>query len=267
MGYYYAKNAGEDKLLYTALKEQYLPNGEDSCLPSNTFSCIVALSNKLDNLMGLFSVDMVPTGSRDPFALRRAALGIVRICCEHNLHLDLHSLIHNCSQMYNNFKKEQLLSFFDDRLLQLYKDVNPSVIKAVIKSGETDILNLSQKIEALNPVVNSDNFKELTTTFKRVANIIKDININDKLEINTKLFEDTAEKVLFDKFTSVTNKVYTTYDEEIDALFSMKTQLDSFFDEVFVNHDNEAIKTNRKNLIGCVYQAFKNIADIKEITI
>jgi len=267
MGYYYAKSAGEEELLYRALKEQYLPDGEDGKLPSNTFSSIVALSNKFDNIMGLFSVDMIPTGSRDPFALRRAALGIVRICIEHKLHLDLHCLIDNCSQMYNNLKKEQLLSFFDDRLLQLYKDVNPSVIKAVLKSGETDILKLSQKIEALNPVVNSSDFKELSATFKRVANIIKDVNTSIELVVDEKLFEEDAEKILFDKFTLITNKAYTTYDEEIGALFSMKNELDIFFDKVFVNHKNEAIKTNRKNLIGKVYQSFKTIADIKEITI
>ena len=78
MGYYYAKLAGEDELVYTALKEQYLPDGEDSELPSNSFSSVIALSYKLDNLMGLFSVGKIPTGSKDPFALRRAVNGIVR---------------------------------------------------------------------------------------------------------------------------------------------------------------------------------------------
>ncbi|MCK5110190.1 MAG: glycine--tRNA ligase subunit beta [Arcobacteraceae bacterium] len=267
MGYYYAKSAKEDKLLYTALKEQYLPDGEESDMPSNTFSCIVAISNKLDSLMGLFSVDMIPTGSRDPFALRRAAAGIMKICYEHKLHLDLHSIIDNCGQMYNNLKKEQLLEFFDDRLYQLYKDVNPSVVKAVLKSGETDILRLSQKIQALDPIVNSDDFKELSTTFKRVANIIKDINTNDELEVKVELFEEDAEKELFAKFEEVNQKTYTIYDEKLDALFSLKPQLDKFFDEVFVNCEDESIKINRKNTIGKVYQAFKTIADIKEITI
>ena len=267
MGYYYAKNAGEDKLLYTALKEQYLPDGEDSNLPSNTFSSIVAMSNKLDSLMGLFSVNMIPTGSRDPFALRRAATGIMKICIDYKLHLDINSIIDNCNKMYNNLNKEQLLSFFDDRLYQLYKDVNPSVIKAVLKSGETDILKISQKIEALNPIVNSDDFKSFSTTFKRIANIIKDINTDVELEVNLELFEDDAEKELFTKFEEINDKIYTTYDEQLDGLFSLKPYLDEFFDKVFVNHEDEAIKTNRKNSIGKVYQAFKTIADIREITI
>ncbi len=267
MGYYYSKIAQEDELLYTALKEQYLPNGEDSELPSNTFSCIVAMSNKLDSIMGLFSVDMIPTGSRDPFGLRRAALGIVRICVEHKLHLDLYSIIDNCSKMYNNLDKDKIIAFFDDRLLQLYKDVNPSVVKAVLKSGETDILKLSQKIQALNLVVNSNDFKELSTTFKRVANIIKDINTDEDLKVNVELFEEEAEKVLYSKLSTIVEKSYTTYDEKLDALITLKPSLDNFFENVFVNHDDEVIKTNRKNTIGKVYQAFKTIADIKEITI
>ncbi len=267
MGYYYAKNAGEDKSLYTALKEQYLPDGEDSLLPSNIFSSIVAISNKFDSLMGLFSIDMIPTGSRDPFALRRAASGVVKICIKHKLNLDLEDLIDNCITNYKNFDKNKLLEFFNDRLLKIYNDVNPSVIKAVFGSGETNIYKLSLKIEALNPIVNSSDFKEYSTTFKRVANIIKDINTNDNLEVSTEFFEEKAEKILYTKFVEINSKIYTTYDEQLDALFSLKPQLDNFFDEVFVNSENEAIKINRKNIIGQVYQAFKTIADIKEITI
>jgi glycyl-tRNA synthetase beta chain len=267
MGYYYAKIAGEDKLLYTALKEQYLPDGEKSELPSNTFSCIVAMSNKIDSILGLFSVDMIPTGSRDPFGLRRASAGIFKICIERKLNLDLSDLIDNCIDNYENLDKKIVLDFMLERLNKLYSDVNPSVIKAVIASGETDMLKLSQKIEALNPVVNSSDFKELSTTFKRVANIIKDIDTNNDLDVKVELFEDEAEKVLYNKFIEINEKIYITYDEKLDALTTLKPQLDNFFENVFVNHDDEAIKTNRKNTIGKVYQAFKTIADIKEITI
>ncbi len=268
MGYYYAKKEGRDELVSTSLKEQYLPDGEDSDMPSNTFSCVVALSNKLDNLMGLFSVGMIPTGSRDPFALRRAALGIFRICCEHKLNLDIEDIIDSCIKNYPNLDKAQLVEFLNERLYKLYSKVNPSVIKAVLNSnGKTDIYNISLKIEALNPLVNSDDFKALSDTFKRVANIVKDLDTNATLTIDESLLEDEAEKVLYNKFSEVSNTVYTTYDEQLDSLFSLKAQLDNFFDNVFVNHEDESIKTNRKNLIGLVYNSFKQIADIKEITI
>ena len=267
MGYYYGKIAGEDELVYTAFKEQYLPDGEDSDLPSNKFSSIVALSNKIDNLMGLFSVGMLPTGSRDPFALRRAAAGIVKICIKHNLHLNLYSIIKNNQKEYNNLNIEQVMEFFNDRLFKIFNDVNPSVIKAVIASGEKDILKITQKIDALNPIVNSKDFPKFSATFKRVANIIKDIDTQKTLTIDTNLFEDEEEKLLFEAYNKVASKTFSSYDEELDALFGLKPTLDNFFDNVFVNHENEAIKRNRKNLIGVIYQAFKNIADIKEITI
>jgi glycyl-tRNA synthetase beta chain len=180
MGYYYAKLANEDELVYTALKEQYLPDGEDSELPSNVFSSIVALSNKLDNLMGLFSVGKIPTGSKDPFGLRRAAAGIVKIAMEHKLAIDLSKIIDELSVNYKNLDKKALIEFFNERLFKIF-EVNPTVLKAVLASGETDVYKVSQKLCALNPIVQSDNFKEYVATFKRVANIIKDIDTSKDL--------------------------------------------------------------------------------------
>ena len=266
MGYYYAQIANEDTLVTNALKEQYLPDGEDSELPSNVFSSIVALSYKLDNLMGLFSVGKIPTGSKDPFGLRRAAAGIVKIAMEHKLAIDLPKIIDALSANYKNLDKKVLIEFFNERLFKIF-EVNPTVLKAVLASGETDIYKVSKKLCALNPIVQSDNFKEYVATFKRVANIIKDVDTSKKLAIDAQLFENKEETDLFTKYNEISSKVYVTYEEELEALFSLKTQLDNFFDNVFVNHENEAIKTNRKNLIGLVYQGFKNIADIKEITI
>ena len=267
MGYYYAKIAGEDELVYTAIKEQYLPSGENSELPTTKFSSIVALASKLDTLMGLFSVNMIPTGSRDPFALRRAAAGIVKICIEHKLPLDINSIINNSLKEYNNLNVETLKEFLNDRLLKIYNNVNPSVIKSVIASNESDIYKINQKINALNPIVNSKDFKDVSSTFKRVANIIKDIDVNKELIIDENLFEDTQEKDLYDAYKKVVNKTFNSYEDELKELFALKTQLDNFFEKVFVNHEDEKIKQNRKNTIGLVYQAFKKIADIKEITI
>jgi len=256
MGYYYAKAAGEDEKVYTAIKEQYLPDGEDSDLPSTKFSAIVALANKIDTIRGLFSVGMIPTGSRDPFALRRAAAGIVKICIEHKLNLDITSIF-----------DDEIVEFFNERLNKIYSNMNPSVIKAVLTTGEGNLLQIDSKLNALNPIVQSSDFKEYSATFKRVANIIKDIDTASTLAIDETLFEDDAEKELFAKYSEVVSKTYVTYDEKLDALFGLKPQLDKFFDEVFVNHEDISIKTNRKNLIGNVYQAFRTIADIKEITI
>lgn len=216
--------------------------------------------------MGLFSVGKIPSGSKDPFGLRRAAAGIVKIAMEHELPVDLGKIIDALATSYPGLDKKQLVEFFNERLFKIF-EVNPSVLKAVLGSGETDIFKISKKLCALNPVVQSDNFKEYTTTFKRVANIIKDVDINSELNVNDSLLEDAAEKELYSAFTTVTSKDYTCYEDELEALFALKPQLDNFFDNVFVNHEDEAIKTNRKNTIGLVYQEFRKIADIKEITI
>jgi glycyl-tRNA synthetase beta chain len=256
MGYYYAKLAGEDEKVYMAIKEQYLPNGENSDLPSSKFSAIVALANKIDTISSLFSIGMIPTGSRDPFALRRAASGIVKICIEHKLNLNIKTLF-----------TDEIIEFFNERLYKIYSHINPSVIKAVLSTNESDILQIDSKLKALNPIVQSSSFKEYSTTFKRVANIIKELQLNQELDINTSLFEDDAEKQLYSKYIDVVSKSYNSYDEQLEALFGLKPQLDKFFEDVFVNHENKSIKSNRHNLIGNVYKAFRQIADIKEITI
>jgi len=266
MGYYYAKEANENQKVCIAIKEQYLPNKEDGELPSSVFSSIVALSNKIDTLLGLFSVGMIPTGSRDPFALRRAAAGIVKICITHNLHLDLYSIANKVQKEYNNLDIDKIMEFFNDRLFKIFKNVNPSVIKSVLNTNDKDILNISKKIEALDTIVRSDDFKDISSTFKRVQNIIQNIDLND-INIDENLFEDKEEKELFEAYKQVVSINYNSYEEQLDKLFGLKSKLDNFFDNVFVNHENKNIKNNRQNLIGLVYKEFLNIADIKEITI
>ncbi len=266
MGYYYSKIAKNDEKISLALKEQYLPSGENSELPSTIFSSIVAMSNKIDNLMALFSVGKIPTGSKDPFALRRAALGVVKIAIEHKLDIDFKTIIEDLKVNYTNLDTKLLLEFFNERLFKIF-DVNPTVLKAVLSSGETNIYKIYQKVEALNPVVESDNFKDYSATFKRVANIVKDVDLSTDLNINNSLFEQNEEKELYTNFEKIKATNFLSFDEELEALFDLKPQLDSFFEKVFVNHEDEKIKTNRKNLIAQVYLGFRNIADIKEITI
>lgn len=267
MGYYYALKAGEDEKLALGLKEQYLPLGEDSALPSSLFSSIVALANKIDSLLGIFSIGKIPSGTRDPFALRRAAAAIARICIANEYHLDFNALINNLESNYTNLDKQKVKEFFNDRLFKIFENVNPTVVKAVIASGDGDIVNISKKIDALNSIVTSSDFSSYSATFKRIANIIKDVDLNENLDIDTSLFEDKEEKELYEAFAKVNEINYKTYDEQLDALFKLKTTLDNYFENVFVNHENDAIKANRKNLIAIIYLEFKKIADIKEITL
>ncbi|MEJ2467890.1 MAG: glycine--tRNA ligase subunit beta, partial [Campylobacterales bacterium] len=130
MGYYYAQALGEEREVALAIKEQYLPEGEDSPVPSTRFSALTALAIKLDTLLGLFSVDQIPTGSRDPFGLRRAVNGIVRIALEHQLPFDIRALLIELGGKYEGIDFEKLEAFFLERVNQYYK-VNPSIVAAV----------------------------------------------------------------------------------------------------------------------------------------
>lgn len=266
MGYYYAKAFGEDERVCLAIKEQYLPTGEDSPLPSSLFSSIIALSNKLDTILALFDIGKIPTGNKDPYGLRRAANGIIKIVLGYELPFDIDKVFDELSSNYKDIDRAKVKEFFIERLYQFFK-VNPSVVKAVLQSGEKDIVEISKKVEALNKIVTSSEFKEIFTTFKRVSNIVKDVDIGSDLSIDTSLFEKDEEKALFDRFIHVKDKDFSDYEIRLEELFSLKPEIDNFFDNVMVNVENEDIKTNRKNLISSIYKTFKDIADIKEITV
>jgi glycyl-tRNA synthetase beta chain len=266
MGYYYAKALGEDELVYNAIKEQYMPVGEGADLPSCVFSSIVAMSIKLDTLFGLFSVGKIPTGSKDPFALRRAVNGIVRIVTEYDLPFNIDDIITLLQGNYDAFDTNLLSEFIIERINKSL-DANPSVIASVLASGERDINEIAKKVAALNTIVSSDAFKEQFTTFKRVANISKDVDLESSLEIDISLFKEDAEVTLYNAYEKVINSTYSDYQEELEALFGLKRELDGYFDDVLVNTEDAALKANRLHTIGSVYKTFRNIADIKEISI
>ena len=266
MGYYYAKALGEEALVYNAIKEQYMPVGEGAELPGSIFSSIVAMSIKLDTLFGLFSVGKIPTGSKDPFALRRAVNGIVRIVTEYDLGFNIDDIITLLKGSYDDFDTEILADFIIERINKSM-DANPSVIAAVLASGERDINEIAKKVAALNEIVSQDAFKEQFSTFKRVANISKDIDLESHLNIDTALFKEEAEVTLYNAYEKVINSTYGDYKEELEAFFGLKRELDGYFDDVMVNTEDVALKTNRLHTIGSVYKTFKSIADIKEITV
>ena len=269
MGYYYAKEAGFDSDIYISIKEQYLPNSATSKLPSNLFSAVVSLSNKLDNIFALFSIGLIPSGNKDPFALRRSAIGVIRICIEYKLDLELYSIIEKVQNQYNKIEPNKIIEFFKDRLFKYFKDINPSVIKAVLKSDESsfNIFKIYQKLIAINDVVKSSDYKELNQTFKRVANIIKDFDFSSEIKIDENLLSLKEEIELYNMYKKISTISFNTYEEKLDSLLEIKPYLDSFFDNVFVNDKDENIKTNRKSLIALIYLEFKQIADIKEISV
>ncbi|WP_457596556.1 glycine--tRNA ligase subunit beta [Hydrogenimonas sp.] len=266
MGYYYALAQGEDPLVAEAIRDQYLPDGEESDLPEHLFAAQLALAHKLDNLMGLFSVGKIPTGSRDPFALRRAAAGVVRIVTHFGIPFDLQATIEGFKHLYADFDTQTLVTFFKERLVKQL-GANPSIVAAVLSSGERDLLQIVEKVQALKNIVEEEGFKEIFTTFKRVANISKDIELSGDLSVDPALFEKQQERALYEAFEALMSRDYPDYESRLDALFGLKPQLDAFFDHVMVNAEEEALRRNRRHLIGRIYKAFRAIADIKEISV
>ncbi len=266
MGYYYALALDEDKEVALAIKEQYLPQGESSPLPSTYTSAIVALAIKIDTLLSLFSINQIPTGSRDPFALRRGVNGIIRIVLKFNLKFDIMQIFTSLSNNYASFDLSKLEKFFLERIKQFYK-VNSSIIEAVLSTGEREIISIDKKIAAVSQMAAGDDFTQTFSTFKRVANIIKDVDLSQEYKVDSKLFTKEAEYELFAKFNQIKTEKFSGYLQELDALLGLKPYLERYFEDVMVNTQDIAVKNNRKALITLIYKSFLHIADIKEITV
>ncbi len=257
MGYYYALKKGVDKEIATAIKEQYTESA------SNKTSALLNIARNLDTILGLFSIDKKPKGSKDPFGLRRAANHIIKISIEKNIPLDIKKTISDLKENYKNINENEIIEFIFERLYKFY-DVNPSVIRSVLATNESNLIQIDKKIKLINDVVTSSDFKNLLVTFKRVANIVKDFDLNN-INVDENLFEKEEEKKLWNEFQKVKN--IKNIEKKLDFLISLKPLIDRFFDNVLVNVDDEKIRHNRKSIIASIYKEFLDIADIKEITI
>lgn len=257
MGYYYAKAQGIDDEIATAIKEQYTDRA------SNKISALLNIARNLDTLMALFSIGKIPKGNKDPFGLRRAANYMIKIANENGIPLDIKEIINELKPAYKEFDTNQLIEFIFERLYKFY-NINPSVIRSVLATGESNLLEIDKKIKLINNMVNSKDFKELSTTFKRVANIVKDFDLNT-ISVDENLFEKDEERILWNEFKKV--KEIDNLEEKLDFLISLKPLIDKFFDNVMVNVEDEKVRHNRKSLIASIYKEFLDIADIKEITL
>lgn len=272
MGYYYAKNFCFHPLVALAIKEQYLPTGEDSALPSHILSAILALSIKLDNIFALFSIDKIPSGSKDPFALRRAANGVIKIINHYDLDFDLLSDMPRLYQAggYKISDMKRIEQFFIERLEGALK-INPSIIRSVLKARVNNkrVLNLKNIIrntKALNAFFEKSDKQALVSLFKRVANILSD-EIKPT-HIDESLLKLPQEIALFQALKSLKSQALAAdVDSQITALFSLKEPLEAFFNSVLVNDENNAIKTNRQMLVFSVHSEFLRIGDMREITL
>ncbi len=283
MGYYYAKNDGESEEIAAAIKEVYLPKFSGDSLPESQTGIALAIANRLDTLVGIFGIGQMPTGTKDPFALRRAALGLIRILVEKEIDCDLFDLIEKTITIFTETPKQdgetipliketqqQLLDFFMARGQAWYQEnkVSMQVIHSVYTLKGTNPFDNHKRLMAVDTFNTLPLSESLSSINKRVSNILSKSDINvEQLNINKALFEETEEKNLFNdleqrKEMIEQNSRSKHYDNALATLTELKPSVDAFFDKVMVNTDNLEIKHNRLALLYQLRQLFLLVADI-----
>ncbi len=293
MGQYYALNDGEDAAVAGAIAEHYSPAGPNDDCPTAPASVAVALADKLDTLVGFFAVDEKPTGSRDPFALRRAALGIIRLVLENGLRLPLREALMRAYWGYNEtlpgfvatlegghkpkIVERELLEFFADRLKVHLRErgVRHDHVEAVFALGnEDDLVRLIARVDALSGFLASDDGENLVAAFKRASNIVAIEEKKDGASFDgdvaiDKLAED-EERALVDGLSASAKRANAAIDAEkyveaMEAMSSLRAPVDLFFDKVTVNADDADIRANRLRLLSQFRSTLGQIADFSRI--
>jgi len=276
MGKYYALNDGEDAPVAEALYEQYMPRFAGDALPSSGVSASVALADKLDTLVGIFGIGQLPKGDKDPFALRRAAIGVLRFVTELSLPLDLETLVSKAIDVYgdkltNAETQSQVVDFVLGRFTALLQDqaIAIDVIQAVAARRPTKPADYLARVHAVDKFRALEEAEALAAANKRVANILakQNVEVTDTVNIDESLLAEEAEKALYVELKAAQKEVDIAvpsqdYTRILTALATLRNVIDNFFDNVMVMADDEAVKNNRLALLSLLRQLFLTTADI-----
>ena len=264
MGRYYALHDKEDAAVADAIRDHYKPVGPSDAVPTDKVAVAVALADKLDALTGFFAAGEKPTGSGDPFALRRAALGVIRIILENKLRLSL-------------IGSADLLTFFADRLKVALKEkgTRHDLIDAVFSLGnEDDLVRLVARVEALQTFLKTDDGKNLLAGYKRAANILKAEEKKDNRtyisEVDEKLLPEPADKTLYTALAKAIGAIGPALDKEdfagaMTEMAALRGPVDGFFEAVKVNADDPKLRENRLHLLAGLRAALHRVADFSRI--
>jgi len=264
MGRYYALHDKEDTAVADAVRDHYKPVGPNDATPTEKVAISVALADKLDALTGFFAAGEKPTGSGDPFALRRAALGVIRIILENKLRFPLKV-------------SDEVLSFFADRLKVALKEkgVRHDLIDAVFSIGhEDDLVRLVARVEALQSFLKSEDGANLLAGYKRAANILKAEEKKDGKtfisEVTEKLLSEASEKALFAALAEAKAAIAVALEKEdfaaaMQQMAALRPPVDAFFEGVKVNAEDKAVRENRLNLLASLRATLHQVADFSKI--
>jgi glycyl-tRNA synthetase beta chain len=285
IGKYYAQAQGEDEAVAHAIEDHYRPKGPDDLVPSDPVSVAVALADKLDTLIGFWSVGEKPTGSKDPFALRRAALGIIRLVLENEIRLSLIKVIKssaadlntNAAVMNRKQLPVDLLGFFADRLkVQLREQgARHDLVDAVFAlESQDDLLLIVRRVEALGQFLDSEDGKNLLAGYKRATNIIRIEEKKDNRHYTgapqIKLYRQPEEKALASAIETAKTEAAGAVDKEdfvaaMRAVAKLRPAVDAFFDKVTVNVEEKPLRENRLKLLNQIREATRAVADFSKI--
>ena len=285
MGKYFAIEQGFEEDISMAISDHYLPIGVNSDVPKKILSSAVAIIDKIDVLVGFFGINEKPSSSKDPFALRRNAIGLLRIIMENKLNIQLKDLINYSIVIYgeqnvnftNNLVAKDVLLFLRERFRSLLKDkkIRNDIIDAVDTSyAGDDFLKLYQKCLIINKNISKDICKNIIGTYKRASNIIDQELRNEKERTigqpEASLFKKDEEKYLFEKINEIrkyfsSTKKQESYEETLKILAEAKPTTDNFFDNVIVNDENIDIKKNRLELLQMFCRTFNNFIDFSKV--
>lgn len=276
MGEYYALHDGEGEEVALAIREHYQPRFAGDALPSTRVSLAVALADKLETLSGLFGIGQMPTGDKDPFALRRHALGILRMLIEKELNVaitDLVNIGYEALKAVPNVKdaRDELLAFFEDRLRVMFKDKGYSAqeVDAVLATHPTTILDVPVRLEAVRAFTQLPEAEALAAANKRIGNIIKK-TAPETDAVDPALFDSEAEKALYDALCTAETQAQTLYEagrytELLKSLAPMKTPVDRFFEDVMVNVEDSRVRANRLALLWRLHRTMNMVAELSRL--
>jgi len=275
MGRYYAEAQNEDEAVAHACEDHYKPKGPDDLVPAEPVSVAVALADKIDTLTGFWAINEKPTGSKDPYALRRAALGVIRIVIDNNLRLPLKDVFEKAVNKFST--GDDLLAFFADRLKVQLRDqgARHDLVDAVFSlSGQDDLLIIVRRVEALGKFLDSDDGKNLLAGYKRATNIIRIEEKKDKREYTgapeSQKYELPEEKALAEAIDVARKEAKAAIAKEdfsaaMRAMAKLRPRVDAFFDKVTVNVDKKGLRENRLKLLNEIREATRSVADFSKI--
>ncbi|MBB3169814.1 glycine--tRNA ligase subunit beta [Simiduia aestuariiviva] len=273
-GYYYALNDGEDNEVAQALNEQYLPRFAGDQLPQTQTGTLLALADRLDTLVGIFGIGQQPTGSKDPFALRRASLGVLRLLVEKQLPLDLRELLEAAIAQHAALPAadgltDTVLQYMLDRFRAWYEDaqIAPEIFMAVSAKDLSQPLDIDNRVKAVQAFAQLPEADALAAANKRVANILAKLDQQPSQGVNTALLKDDAERALAEAITQQKSTIAplfanSHYTEVLSSLAGMQSTVDTFFDQVMVMADDIAVRNNRLALLAELRALFLDVADI-----